>query len=92
MNGLSTYSAVGANTIPAIFLKSCAKELSFPLFLFFRNTVDSVVISEVKRVKITPIYKGGSRSEANNYRPVALTSHIIKKFGENNCEPNNRFS
>ena len=27
-----------------------------------------------------PIYKGGSRGEARNYRPVALTSHIIKVF------------
>ena len=26
---------------------------------------------------VTPIYKGGSRGEAKNYRPVALTSHIV---------------
>lgn len=28
--------------------------------------------------KITPIDKGGSRSEAKSYRPVALLSHTIK--------------
>ena len=29
---------------------------------------------------ITPIHKGGSRSNPKNYRPVGLTSHIIKIF------------
>ena len=31
-------------------------------------------------VLITPVYKGGSRSIPKNYRPVALTSHLIKVF------------
>ena len=26
----------------------------------------------------SPIYKGGSRNLPKNYRPVALTSHVIK--------------
>ena len=29
---------------------------------------------------ISPIHKGGSRSAPKNYRPVALTSHLIKVF------------
>ena len=29
---------------------------------------------------ISPIHKGGSRSATKNYRPVALTSHLIKVF------------
>ena len=31
-------------------------------------------------VLISPVHKGGSRGVAKNYRPVALTSHIVKKF------------
>ena len=27
-----------------------------------------------------PIYKSGNRAEAINYRPIALTSHIIKIY------------
>ena len=29
---------------------------------------------------ITPIHKGGSRRKPGNYRPVSLTSHIMKVF------------
>ena len=34
----------------------------------------------LKMVSITPIHKGGKRAQAINYRPVALTSHLIKFF------------
>ena len=34
----------------------------------------------LKTANIIPIYKGGSRGEPANYRPVALTSHLIKVF------------
>ena len=39
-----------------------------------------IVPNELKQSTITPIHKGGSRSLAENYRPVALTSHVIKIF------------
>ena len=39
-----------------------------------------IVQNELKQSTITPIYKGGSRSLTENYRPVALISHVIKIF------------
>ena len=39
-----------------------------------------IVPNELKQRTITPIHKGGNRSLAENYRPVALTSHVIKIF------------
>lgn len=75
----STNSAPGPDQLPAILLKNCAKELALPLLLLKKNSLDSGIIpKQLKMAKITPIHKGGSRSEAKNYRPVALTSHIIK--------------
>ena len=36
--------------------------------------------AELLLVLICPIFKGGSRSLPKNYRPVTLTSHLIKVF------------
>ena len=53
--------------------------MSIPLGLFYKNTLDTGLIPrKLKCAQITPIYKGGSRAEASNYRPIALTSHVIK--------------
>ena len=39
-----------------------------------------VIPAETLLVIICPLHKGGSRSLPKQYRPVALTSHIIKFF------------
>ena len=41
---------------------------------------NSYIPETLKQSIITPLHKGGSKSEAANYRPVALTSHIIKIY------------
>ena len=35
---------------------------------------------DINMAYITPIFKGGNKSEPPNYRPVALTNHITKAF------------
>ena len=43
--------------------------------------MDSGVIPNImKAANIIPVYKGGSRGLAKNYRPIALVSHLIKVF------------
>ena len=60
-------------------LKNCRKELSRPIL--WRSSLDCGSIpAELLLVMISPIHKGGSRSAPKNYRPVALTSHLIKVF------------
>ena len=74
-------AAAGPDGVPAILLKTCRKELSKPLYIMWRSSLDSGSIpSELLLVLISPIHKGGSRSAPQNYRPVALTSHLIKIF------------
>ena len=78
---LSTNSAPGPDRFPAIFLKKCKDILAKPLYLMWRKSLDTGYIPVIlKTSNITPIYKGGSRQLAKNYRPVALTSHLIKVF------------
>ena len=78
---LKSSSAPGPDGVPAVLLKTCKKELSQPLYHFWRSSLDSGEIpAELLLVLICPVHKGGSRSAPKNYRPVALTSHLIKVF------------
>ena len=74
-------SACGEKDIPAIVLKSCKEELSYPIWKIWRESLDTGVIPALfKNQYITPIHKKSSRAVPSNYRPISLTSHIIKTF------------
>ena len=78
---LSPNSAAGPDQFPAMLLKQCKKTLSKPLYLIWKKSLKTGEIPNIlKKANIVPIHKGDSRGEAKNYRPVALTSHIIKIF------------
>ena len=74
-------SAPGPDGIPAILLKRCATSLSVPIHLLWSESQSSgIVPSFYKTGFITPLFKKGSRCEASNYRPVTLTSHVVKVY------------
>ena len=74
-------AAAGIDDIPAILLKNCADALKAPLYKLWRDSLDLGQIADIhKKGIITPIYKGESRGNPKNYRPVSLTSHLIKIF------------
>jgi len=78
---IANNSASGPDKFPAILLKKCAEELCLPLHnLWTASMHEGEIPKQLKSAIITPIYKGGLRDQAKNYRPVALTSHIIKVF------------
>ena len=79
---IGEFSACGNNDIPAIILKNCAEELSYPILQIWKDSMKSAHISPAfKAQHITPVFKKGSKAKAENYRPISLTSHIIKIFG-----------
>ena len=78
---VSMNSAPGSDRFPAVFLKNCKNQLAPPLYLIWRKSMDTGEIPTcLKNSIITPIHKGGSRKVPKNYRPVTLTSHLIKVF------------
>ena len=81
MRELNSGSAAGPDQFPAILLTRCAAELRLPLFLLWQSSMKAgLVPHELKRANIVPIFKGGAPEVPKNYRPVALTSNIIKVF------------
>ena len=74
-------SACGEDDIPAIILKNCKKTLSYPILKLWQDSFDTGYIpTKYKTQIITPVHKKDSKAEPANYRPIALTSHIIKIF------------
>ena len=81
MNNLTANAAPGQDEFPAILLKKCSLALSSPLAKIWRTSLETGEIPNIcKSATITPIHKGNSRAIPKNYRPVALTSHLIKVF------------
>ena len=75
------HSASGPVDFPAIVLKRCKATLAAPLYQLWRSSLDSGIIPQyLVSQKIVPVFKKGSKTEAQNYRPVSLTSHVIKIF------------
>ena len=73
-------SAPGPDTIPPILLHKCAETLVTPLKIIMKKSLaNSDIPSSWKESVITPIYKRkGNKSDPSQYRPISLTSQIIK--------------
>ena len=78
---LSSGAACGPDGIPAILLKKCKYSLVDGLEILFRKfLVAGDIPAMLKHAFVIPIHKGGSRGLPANFRPVSLTSHIMKTF------------
>ena len=80
---ISPNSAPGPDGFPAIFLNKCKQELATPLYRIWRKNLDEQsdpCPTRVKQSLICPIHKGDSTALPKNYRPVALTSLLVKVF------------
>ena len=81
INEISENSACGDEDIPAIVLKNCKDILSYPIFCIWKESMETGYIpTKYKNQTITPVHKKDSRAIPANYRPISLTSHIIKIF------------
>ena len=76
---IKEHSACGEEDVPAIVLKRCKQTLSYPIFLILKHSMNtSIIPSAYKNQTITPVHKKKSKAIPENYRPISLTSHIIK--------------
>ena len=69
----------GPDGIPAIILKKTKRTSSRILCDIFMQSMAEGTIPEIlKSAFVIPVHKGGSRGKASNYRPISLTSHLMK--------------
>jgi len=63
------------------FLNLIRQELACPLTILFQNTMAcESVPDDWKEANVVPVYKGGSRNVATDYRPFSLTSQLYNVF------------
>ena len=78
---LSSTAGAGPDGLPAILLKQCKEQIAPALTILWRDSLDiGIVPTNLKEPIIFPLYKGGIKTEAVNYRPIAFTSYLIKVF------------
>ena len=79
LNELNPKSSSGPDGVHASILRQCREILKEPLATLWRSSLDEGTVPEpMKMGSVTPIYKGKEKHLPANYRPVVLTSHVIK--------------
>lgn len=78
---LDPNKSTGADQLSARLLRECQDELLLPLKLLFNKSLQERSVPNLwKCANVTPIFKKGNKCEAGNYRPISLTSVVIKIF------------
>ena len=66
------------NTNASLNTLNSSKNSHMHYILFIKSLVGGILPEDRKIGYITPIYKKGNKTKVNNYRPVCLTSVVIK--------------
>ena len=79
LNNLNVTKTPGADNMHPRVLKELSKSISKPLTLLFNKSISEGKLPvDWKTANVTAIFKKGEKSDANNYRPVSLTSIVCK--------------
>ena len=69
----------GPDNLHPQVLQHCAGRFAKPIFLLFTKSLNSGALpSDRRQPHITPIFKKGSIVSLENYKPVSLTSQVVK--------------
>ena len=75
LKDLDQNKAMGNDCVSPKILKDCAIPLYTRIYQLVKKSIQIGQLPDAwKQANVTPIYKGGSKLEPGNYRPVSLTS------------------
>ena len=84
---LKSNSAAGPDGVPSQFIKATAKILTPVLTILFNRCLDESFVPQIwKQAFVTPLFKKGSKTKLENYRPISLTCHLCKIFERLLCQ------
>ena len=79
MKNLDVRKSHGPDKISNWILKECSEELVGVIMELVKCSLkEGKIPTDWKRADIVPIFKGGNKEDPNNYRPVSLTSTVVK--------------
>ena len=81
LKNINSNKAYGPDEIHGKILKNCSRSLSTPLSLLFSLSYNTGSIpKDWKIANIVPVHKKGPKDDVENYRPISLTSLVMKTF------------
>ena len=74
-------AAPGPDDIPVMLFKNCKDAVAEPIHLIWKRCFSAEEVPSLYKFShVFPLYKKYSRVMPTNYRPISLTSHVIKIF------------
>ncbi|MCP4460437.1 MAG: hypothetical protein GY816_20805, partial [Cytophagales bacterium] len=81
LKDINVNKAAGPDGIHGKVLKNCREGIVYPLSCLFKISYNMGQIpAEWKLAHVVPIHKKGSKTSVENYRPISLTSLVMKVF------------
>ena len=73
--------APGPDGMHGKVLKNCARSLAYPLSILYNlSFVTGCIPPDWKLASVVPVFKKGDENSVENYRPISLTSLVMKVF------------
>ena len=81
LDNLDINKAQGPEAISGAVLKNCSETLPYPLSILFNLSYNTGYIpQEWKLANVVPVHKKDDKNKLTNYRPISLTSLVMKVF------------